>query len=462
MNFEKMILINPGDNYKVIAEIDASTSEEIDQKIMLAHKACKSWAKSSVQERIQILQKLLKEFDNQKDEIAKLIAIDMGMPISVCMEIDIKVGLNYFQGYLDNADLWLKPEIVFENSKERHTVFFESLGVVAASIPWNFPFTNFIWAVIPNLLVGNTVVLKHSENCVQTTKLLEQIILSLNLPAGICNFVYGKGHDVGNYLINSDVDMIWFTGSTQTGHHVYQVAASKDIPAILELGGSAPGIIFEDVDIDRVVELVYFNRFANSGQSCDALKRLIVQDSIFDIVVEKIQKLVTSKIVGNPLDPETDLGPLANKKQLEISQAQVSDAISKGAKIICGGKQPENILGAYYQPTILTNISYDMKIWTEETFAPVLPIVSFTNEDEAIELANDTIFGLGGYIFSNNKKRAFEVAQKLKTGNVSINGANYVIPQDIFGGYKKSGIGREHGKIGIRHLCQMKLIAEEK
>lgn len=462
MNFEKMILINPGDNYKVIAEIEASTSEEIDQKIMLAHKAFKSWSESSVQDRIQILQKLLKAFDDQKDEIAKLIAIDMGMPISVCMEIDIKVGLNYFQGYLDNADLWLKPEIVFENSRERHTVCFESLGVVAASIPWNFPFTNFIWAVIPSLLVGNTIVLKHSENCVQTTKLLEQIILSLNLPAGIYNFVYGKGHDVGDYLINSDVDMIWFTGSTQTGHHVYQVAASKDIPAILELGGSAPGIIFEDVDIDRVVELVYFYRFANSGQSCDALKRLIVQESIFDIVVEKTQKFVTSKRVGNPLDPETDLGPLANKKQLEISQAQVSDAISKGAKIICGGKQPENILGAYYQPTILTNISYDMKVWTEEVFAPVLPIVSFKNEDEAIELANDTIFGLGGYIFSNNKKRAFEVAQKLKTGNVSINGANYVIPQDIFGGYKKSGIGREHGKIGIRHLCQMKLIAEEK
>jgi succinate-semialdehyde dehydrogenase/glutarate-semialdehyde dehydrogenase len=458
MNFEKMILTNPGDNYKVVAQVEASTSNEIDQKISLAHKVYSTWSEKSVQERVDILKKLLSLFDKHKDEIAGLITIDMGMPLAVCMQIDIKVGLEYFQGYLKNAENWLKPEIVFESKTEEHSIYFESLGVVAASIPWNFPFTNFIWAVIPNLIVGNTIVLKHSENCVQTTKLLEQIVFLSNIPEGICNFVYGKGHDVGDYLINSDIDMIWFTGSTQTGHYVYQVAASKDIPAILELGGSAAGIIFEDVDIDRVVELVYFYRFANSGQSCDSLKRLIVHDSIFDIVVEKIQKFVTSKRVGNPLDLKTDLGPLANKKQLEISQAQVSDAINKGAKIICGGKQPENILGAYYQPTVLTNISYDMKIWTEEVFGPILPIVSFKTEKEAVELANDTTFGLGGYIFSNNKKQALNVAQKLQTGNISINGANYVIPEDIFGGYKKSGIGRLHGKMGIRSLCQSKLI----
>jgi acyl-CoA reductase-like NAD-dependent aldehyde dehydrogenase len=462
MKFQKMILINPGDNYKVIAEVPASRHEEVDEKVELARKAFDGWAQKKVEERGLILEKLFNIFNKHKNEIAKLIAIDMGMPISVCMEIDINVGLNYFQGYLDNAAEWLKEEIVFENDKERHTLYFESLGVVASSIPWNYPFTNFIWGVIQGLVVGNTIVLKHSENCVTTTKFLEKLTIEADLPDGICNFVYGNGYDVGDYLINSDVDMIWFTGSTQTGHHVYQVAAKKDIPVILELGGSAPGIVFEDVDIDTVVEHIYFYRFINSGQACDALKRLIVHESIFDQIVKKLTEYVSKKTVGNPLDVGTDMGPVVNKKQLELIQDQVKDAIDKGGNIVCGGKQPEGLLGSYYEPTIITSISYGMKIWKEEVFGPVLPVVPFKTEQEAISLANDTVFGLGAYIFSVDKKRASDVAQKIKTGNISINGINYTIPQDPFGGYKKSGFGREHGKMGFRHFCQAKLIAELK
>lgn len=462
MNFEKMIVQNPGDDYKIIAEIAASTSDEIDHKVKLAHQAFEIWSAKNIQERTQILQNLLFNFAERKDDIAKIIATEMGMPISVTMKIDIEVGLQYFQGYLDHAQHWLSPEIVFEDQNEKHTVFFESLGVVAASIPWNYPFTNFIWAVIQNLVVGNTIVIKHSENCVLTTKLLEEIVQASDVPKGICNFVYGKGQDVGNYLINSDIDMIWFVGGVSTGHHIYQIAASKDIPVILELGGSAPGIIFEDVNIDQVVESIYFYRFINSGQTCDALKRLMVHESIFDQVVQKLSMIISKKIIGFPLDLKTDIGPVVNKKQLDVIQEQVTDAVKKGAKIICGGKQPKYLSGAYYEPTILTNISKDMKIWTEEVFGPVLPIVSFKTEEEVINLANETIFGLGAYVYSQNKNRALEVAKKLKTGNVSVNGKNYVISQDPFGGYKKSGIGRTHGKIGMQSLCQIKLIAMNK
>ncbi len=462
MNFEKIIVINPGDNYKVIAEVAASKSQDIDKKVKLAHKAFDDWSQKSVKERIIIIKKLYKAFDIRQNEIAQLIAIEMGMPISVSLEFDIKVGLNYLKNYLNNAQKWLAPEIVFENATEKHTLYFEALGVVAASIPWNYPFTNFIWALIPNLLVGNTVVAKHSENCVLTTKLLEEIILSCNLPKGVCNFVYGKGHDVGDYLINSNVYMIWFTGSVATGHHVYQIAASKDIPAVLELGGSAAGIVLQDANLDEAVESICFYRFVNSGQTCDALKRLIVHHSIFDEVVTKLAEVLSQKKVGLPLDFKTKIGPMVHKKQLETIQAQVADAVKKGAKIICGGKQPKGLLGAYYQPTIITNVSLDMKIWKEEVFGPVLPVVPFKTQDEALKLANGTEFGLGGYIYSSNKNPALEVAKKLKTGNISINGANYVIAQDPFGGYKKSGIGREHGKFGIQSFCQVKLIAAKK
>ena len=462
MNFEKMIVLNPGDNYKFIAEVPASTSDEIDQKIVDAHPAFRIWSEYSVQQRIIFLEKLYIAFDNRKEEIAKLIATEMGMPISIAMKIDIEVGLQYFQDYLKNAEHWLEFEIVFENQQEKHTLYFESLGIVVASTPWNYPFTNFIWAVIPNLIVGNTIVVKHSENCVLTSQLLEQIFISCNLPDNICGFVYGQGHDAGDYLINSAVDMIWFTGSIATGHHVYQVAASRDIPVLLELGGSAPGIIFEDVDIDNVIKSIFIYRFLNSGQTCDALKRLIVHHSIFNQVVEKLSNFLAQQKIGTPLDSSTQLGPLANKKQLNMIELQVEDAVSKGAKIICGGKQPQGLLGAYYQPTIITNVSRYMKVWSEEVFGPVLPIVSFTTQEEAIDLANDTIFGLGGYIYTNDKNRALEVAKKLKTGNISINGTNYVIAEDPFGAYKRSGIGREHGKLGLQELCQKKLIVINK
>lgn len=462
MNFEKIIITNPNDNYKTIAEIDASTSQEIDQKVQLAHQAFKSWSQKSIQERTSVLQRLLQQFELKKEAIATLIATEMGMPLSVCMNIDIQVGLTYFQGYLDNAPQWLASEVVFENHHEQHVVYFESIGVVAASIPWNFPFTNFIWAVIQNLVTGNTVIVKHSENCVLTAQLLEDIIASSDLPKGICNFVYGKGHDVGNYLINSDIHMIWFVGSVPTGHHIYQIAASKDIPVILELGGSAAAIVFEDIDIDTVVESIYQNRFANSGQSCDAIKRLIVHELIFDKIIQKLTAILKTKIVGSALDRKTDHGPLANKKQLETTLNQIDDAIKKGAKIIYGGYQPEKLLGAYLQPTIIIDISKSMKIWNEETFGPILPIVSFKTEEEAINLANDTSFGLGGYIYSLNKNRAQEVAKRLKTGSVSINGTNYNITQNPFGGHKKSGIGRTNGKIGMQSLCQTKVIAINK
>lgn len=461
MNFEKIIVQNPSDNYKVIAEVDSSTSQEIDQKVELAHRAYSQWSQKSVEERVYILQKLLDNFVIKKNDIAELIAIEVGMPISVCLKIDIEVGINYFKGYLDHAKSWLKPEIVFENHKELHTMFFEPLGVVGASIPWNYPFTNFIWAVIQNLVVGNTILIKHSENCTLTAKFLEKIVQASGLPEGICSFVYGKGHDVGNYLINSDIDMIWFVGSVATGHHIYQVAASKDIPVVLELGGSAPGIVFEDAYIDQAVESVYFYRFVNSGQSCDALKRLIVHESIFETFIQKLISLILKKNIGTPLNTKTDIGPLVTKKQLEMIQQQVADAVQKGGKIICGGKQPEGLQGGYYLPTIITGVKHDMRIWTEEVFGPVLPAVSFKTQEEAVDFANNTVFGLGSYVYSSDKNRAIEVAKKLKTGSVSINGTNYVIPQDPFGGYKKSGIGITHGRVGMQSLCKVKVIAQD-
>lgn len=462
MKYQKIISLNPSKNYEVIGEIDPSTHHEIDAKIINARKAQPAWSRLTVGERIALLQKLSQQFIARKNDIRSIIAQEMGMPIAVCDQIDIDLGLRFMQGYLDFAEQWLAPEITYETEEEIHTLFFEPRGVAGISLPWNYPFSIFIWGVMQNLIVGNTVVFKHSEECPLTGKLLEEIMQSANLPDGVFNAVYGDGRDIGEYLMRSAIDLIWFTGSTGVGKHLNQIAAEKLIPGILELGGSAAGIVFEDADIQMTIESIYFNRFVNSGQTCDGLKRLMVHHTIFDAVVQGLKDLILTKKVGPAQDASTDIGPLAAERQLVSLEQQVGDALQKGAQIIIGGKRPAHLQGAYYEPTILTHITFDMDVWKEEVFGPVLPIISFDSEDEAIALANDSQYGLGGYIYTQNKERALRVSRCLQTGNISINAASYVIPQDPFGGYKNSGLGREHGKEGLRELCSLKLVALKK
>ncbi len=463
MKSQKIISFNSSTNYSVIGEIDSSTYQEVDEKVNNARKAYASWSNLSVKERVSFLAPLQQAFERKKSDIRTLISQEVGMPIALCDEIDIDVGLHYLKVYLQCAHDWLSPEITHETADEIHTLFFEPKGVAGVSVPWNYPFSLFIWAVIQNLVVGNTVVLKHSEDCPLTGKLLEEIMLSVDLPDGVFNAVYGDGSSVGEYLMNSAIDLIWFTGSTGVGKHLNLIAAQKFIPALLELGGSAAGIVFEDADLNMTIESIYFNRFVNSGQTCDGLKRLLVHKNIFDTVVQKLHALIRTKKIGPAHDPLTDIGPLITERQVVYLEQQVNDAVHKGACVIVGGKRPSDLHGAYYEPTLLTNITFDMKVWKEEVFGPALPIVSFDSEEEAITLANDSQYGLGGYIYTQDKVRALRVSRQLQTGNISVNAAYYnVIPHDPFGGYKNSGLGREHGKQGLRELCSAKVVALKK
>jgi len=462
MKSQKIVSLNPNNNYEVIGEIDSSTYSEIDAQVLNAHKAQAAWSQLTVSERIIFLEKLYQAFIAKKNDIRSIIAQEVGMPVSVCDQIDIDPGLLYMRGYLDYAELWLAPEITYETSDEIHYLYCEPKGVAGISVPWNYPFSLFIWAVIQNLIVGNTIVLKHSEECPFTGKLLEEIMHSVNLPSGVFNAVYGNGNDVGEYVMQNNIDLIWFTGSTGVGKHLYTVAAKKLIPAILELGGSSAGIVFEDADLSITIQSIYFNRFINSGQTCDGLKRLIVHKNIFDQVVQELKNLILTKKVGSAQDPLTDIGPLIAERQVVNLENQVLDAIEKGAHVILGGKRSHNLQGAYFEPTILTNITFNMKVWKEEVFGPVLAIIPFSSEEEAVTLANDSIYGLSAFVYTQDKERAMRVSKLLKAGNISINHANYVIPQDPFGGYKQSGLGREHGKAGLRELCSLKVIALKK
>jgi succinate-semialdehyde dehydrogenase/glutarate-semialdehyde dehydrogenase len=272
--------------------------------------------------------------------------------------------------------------------------------------------------------------------------------------------VYGGGN-VGEILVNQNINLIWFIGSSATGKKLFKIAGEKQIKAVLEMGGSNPAIVFDDADIDKAIQHVYNGRFMNAGQVCDAIKRLIIHENIYDKFLIKLTEKIKKLKIGDPLLPSTQMGPLSSLKQKKLLEEQVSDALKLGAKAIIGGNQLPNTTGAYYSPMLLTHINFQMRVWKEEVFGPVLPIVTFKTEEEAIRLANDTPYGLGSAVYSSDIERARRVANLIEAGYVNINDGNrWSVCSNPFGGVKASGMGCEHGRQGFQELCQLKVIAE--
>jgi len=456
--------INPA-NYSVVGEVTVSSQQEIVEKVQKAHAVKKYWKMLGARKRAEMLRPLLSLFQQRVQEIATLTSQEMGKPIAQSLE-DIESEDAYFLAFIEQGPEYLEDEItVNEESQQKsafHRIVYEPTGVAACIAPWNYPFNNFIWAVIPNLVAGNPVIFKHSEECPLIGKLAEEMMQQLNLPEGVFAAVYGDA-TVGQTLIEQDIDLIWFTGSSQTGKKLFEIAGKKQVKSLLEMGGSDPAILFEDIKnihIDKVIERIYSRRFTNCGQVCCAVKRLIVHESIFQEVADKLAKYLENIKVGDPLDPTTQMGPLVAEHQLLLLESQIANSIALGAKVLSGGKRPDGLTGAYYLPTLLTNINRNMRVWKEETFGPVLPIISFATEEEAIELANDTIYGLSGVIYTADQERARRVAAQIDAGCIDINFASHWRPCNPFGGYKASGVGREHGRPGFQELCQIKVIAE--
>ena len=455
---KKLISTNPAKNYEIIGEIDVSTDEGIQEKVGLANEAKTTWKEMGIKRRIELLRPIHEELEKRKNELSSLITKEMGKPKT---EANIDGFLEEFVWFLDNGERALDEEITHEDEKSIHKIIYEPYGVAAVITPWNFPVGMFIWGTIPNLIAGNTVVFKISEECPLVGKLIEEIMNSGDLPRGVFSEVYGDG-SVGQKLAESNVNLIWFTGSTKVGKLLYKIAAEKFIKVVLEMGGSSPAVLFEDINVSDVIPEIYTERFRNCGQVCDAIKRLIVHESIFNKVVGALKQEIGKKIIGDPSNEKTQIGSLVAKRQLDLLEGQVEDAVEKGAKVVIGGKVPENLKGAFYEPTILTNITRDMRVWTEEVFGPVLPVIPFETEEEAIMLANDTSYGLGSRVYSKDLERAKRVASKIKAGTVEINHVSRWLSCNPFGGFKCSGMGREHGTVGFRELCQIKVISMEK
>lgn len=457
----KLISKNPSRNYEVLGKVSVSSEAEIKHAVSIAKEAIPIWSNLSLDTRCNHIQSFINISKSRAEEIAQLIAKETGRPITSA-RANVEGGFEYLEAYIKMADKYLSPQVTYESDKEIHKILREPRGVTVAILPWNYPYMNVAWQCGQALIAGNTIVYKNSEENPLFSQLLEELISKSDIPKGVFNIVYGD-EKAGEFLVHQDIDMISFTGSTKVGQELTKIAAEKFIPIVTELGGSSPLILFEDIEItDEIIAYIAGRRFKNAGQACDAVKRLIVHKSKFEEVIKKLSAFVSKQKVGDALEEDTEIGPLIAERQVDLIEEQVQDSINKGAKVITGGKRPGKLQGAYYLPTILTNVSRDMRVWKEETFGPVLPVISFTAEKEAIEFANDTEYGLTAHVLTKDKALFQRVASQIKAGSIGHNQIGFWSPLNPFGGYKKSGMGRTHGSFGFYESTQAKIISMEK
>lgn len=455
-----LVSTNPAKNYEKLGEVEVSTEQEIQEAVKNARKANQSWATLPVSERLAYLQRFVDALKSRADEAAKLISQEMGKPISDAKG-EVQTAIDDTTWIIENAESVLNPVTIREDENgviEQHN---EPYGVSAAIAAWNFPLTNFKECVLQDLAAGNTVVFKHSEENPLVGKLIDELMQTAEFPEGVFTQVYGAG-EVGDILTDQDVDFISFIGSSKVGRTLYKKAAEKFINVRLEMGGSSPGIVFEDVDIETTARQVVSDRFFNTGQVCDAMKRLLVQESIYDEFISAVQKEVESLNFGSPDKEDVSVSCLVAERQVQPILDQINKSVEQGAEILVGGKKAKNMDGAYIEPTLITNVTENMPVWTEEVFGPVLPVMTFKDEAEAIKLANNTQYGLSGYVHTADKERAVRVAKEIKAGQIATNGVHNYYPEVCFGGYKASGIGRTCGPAGLLTGTQIKIITRLK
>jgi succinate-semialdehyde dehydrogenase / glutarate-semialdehyde dehydrogenase len=448
----KFTTYNPatGERLKSYAADSFSKAEE---KIKNSKKAFIDWAGLSVFERTVAIKKVSEELLKNKERYAKMISLEMGKPLKESIAEIEKCAL-LCDYYRENASDFLKDEIV-KTEAARSYISFKPLGVILCIMPWNFPFWQVFRFAVPALIVGNTVVLKHSRSTIGCSLEIEEIFKK-SLPRNVFQNVI-CGSDIAENLV-SKVDGVSFTGSSQAGVKIASIAARNLKKFVLELGGSDPFIVLGDADMNLAVKGALAGRFLNTGQSCIAAKRFIVHRSrakeFSDKVVEEVKKMK----VGDPFNTASSIGPLANKSQLERLEKQVNVSVKKGAKVLAGGKRPHR-RGFFYLPTVVSNVRKGMPLYDEEVFGPVLPIISAGSDEDAVRIANDTEYGLGASVWTSSLEKGEEIARRIQAGFVSVNQIVKSDPRLPFGGVKKSGIGRELGRYGMLEFCNIKTTA---
>lgn len=456
-------IVNPATE-EVIHKAAAASAEDVDIAVTAARRAFDKdgWPKLSGRERARYLRAIADGIRARQGEIARLEVIDNGKPIP---EADWDVAdaagcFDFYAGLAEQLDNDPEEPIALADARFTSKAVREPIGVAGAIIPWNYPLLMAAWKVAPALAAGCTVVLKPAELTSLTALELAAVADEAGLPPGVLNIVTGAGSVAGQALIDHKaVDKLAFTGSGPVGSKI-MAAAARDIKRVsLELGGKSPFVVFDDADIDEAVEWIMFGIFWNQGQVCSATSRVLVQERIYDRLLSRLIEETKKIMIGNGLEEGVLLGPLVSRHQYEQVLRAIEAAKAAGATIACGGKRPEGFDRGYYlEPTILTDVPLESDAWREEIFGPVLCIRPFSTEDEAIELANDSRFGLAAAVMSKDDVRAERVAAAFRAGIVWINCSQPTFTEAPWGGYKESGIGRELGRWGLENYLETKQI----
>jgi succinate-semialdehyde dehydrogenase / glutarate-semialdehyde dehydrogenase len=445
--------INPATG-KVIGSYNSMSIEEVNQKTKNARISFEEWKNLDISERCTYMRRLGRVMKKNKEDYAKLITEEMGKPIRQSLaEIDKCAWVCDY--YSEHAESFLRDELI-PTEFRKSFVSFEPLGVIACIMPWNFPFWQVMRFAVPALTAGNVGILKHSSICLGTSLQIEQAFKDAGFPVNIFQSIIGD-YRAGEALTQSAIDAVSVTGSVNTGRRVAELATKELKKFVLELGGSDPFIVLEDADLTQTAHMAAQSRLLNNGQSCIAAKRFIVVKDVVDKFTKLFVEETESEVVGDPMDSKTTVGPLVRDSQREALAKQVDDAKIRGASILTGGNSI-NRAGYFYEPTIVSQVDHNMKIVKEEVFGPAAPIIIVKDEEEAIKEANNSEFGLGASIWTNNIERGIRLARKVQSGIVSVNEMVRSDPRLPFGGIKHSGIGRELSEVGIKEFVNIKSV----
>ena len=445
-------------NQQIISHVPDSDNHDVNEAVFAANTAYNDWHKMSASERRDLMKELANKSRENANELAKTISMEMGKPFPEALdEIDTVADFLDYYGELARDEVGRIVAPVDRNTMS--LVRYESIGVIGCIIPWNYPLALMGWKLAPALAAGNTVVMKPSE--ITPLSILHWCnVVDSVLPDGVINVITGFGQSAGEPIVkHPDVPVVTFTGSVATGKKIAKFAAENLKKVSLELGGKDPMIICDDADIEIAAQGASWGGFVNAGQVCTSIERVYVFENVMDQFTEAIIEEAKKVVLGDPMKEDTHIGPMASKLQQEKAIEKVNQAIKDGARLLAGGSVPENLdRGYFYQPTVLDNIEPNMEIITEEAFSPVLPIQKVSSIEEAIQWSNDSVYGLGCSIFTNDIDRALTAADDIKSGTVCINSPlmeNIAAP---FGGMKQSGIGREHGKEALDEFREAKHI----
>lgn len=447
----KLLSINPA-NGSLIKEFDSITEQELMNKISIANNAFQEWRFRNLSERILHVKNLTKLLEAQKNDLAKIITIEMGKVYHQSVaEIDKCIQLaNY---YIDNSYNMLADEYVSTNYDESY-IKFDPLGVILAIMPWNFPFWQVLRAAIPNIILGNVILLKHASNVQLCATKIEEIFNLAGFPQGVFQNLLITSSMVEQVISNEFVRGVTLTGSDKTGSIIASLAGREIKKVVMELGGSDPFLVLSDVNLTQVCQLAAKARVRNAGQACTSPKRFIVMHDIFESFVEVFAHSFKELRIGDPLD-DVDVGPLVSEEALNTNLAQIHLSIEKGAKLILGGRKLDR-KGFFIEPTILSDVRKGMPVYDEEVFGPVAVFIRVHSVEEMIQIANDTKYGLTASIWTKDRSLAKEIARKLDVGSVYINSVPSSVPDMPFGGVKNSGYGREMSRYGLLEFANLK------